>query len=141
MWKGTLIRGNDPDTKAPVIVAVDAETQTLRTNNWVWDPLASPNPTWIRDVGARVTVEGDLTVTMGDVERLLGDQYYARMKIYSHSSGNVKYVCKNTNIDAAESDTDWYCWKFTDADIPDKEGPRQSAVDAEATIDAESWNI
>ena len=141
MWKGTLIRGNDPDTKAPVIAAIDAETKTLRVNNWVWDPLASPNPAWIRDVGARVTVEGDLTVTLGDVERLLADQYYQRGKTYTHASGRVKYVCRNTDIDANETDTDWFCWKFTDAALPDKEGPRSGAVNTEAAIDALSWNI
>ena len=138
MWKGTLIRGNDPDTKAPVIAAIDATSKTLRINNWVWD---TGTTAWVRMKQPTLELTGDLTVTMGDVERILGDQYYKRMKIYAYGSGRAKYICKNTDIDAAESDTDWFCWKLTDADLPDKEGPRLSAVNAEATIDAKSWNI
>lgn len=64
-----------------------------------------------------------------------------RMKTYSYSSGNIKYVCTNDNIDAAESDTDWDCTKYTDADVPDSEGVRQGAVNTEGAIDGLSWNI
>jgi len=141
MWKGTLIRGNDPDTKAPVIAAIDAETKTLRVNNWVWDPLASPNPTWVRGRQATVELQGDLTVAMGDVERLLANQYYKRMKSYSYASGRIKYVCQNTDIDANETDTDWFVWKYTDDAAPDWEGTRQGAVNTEGTVDLYSWNI
>jgi len=138
MWKGTLIRGNDPDTKAPVIAAIDATSKTLRINNWVWDIGTTA---WVRMKQPILELAGDLTVTMGDVERILNDQYYKRMKIYAYGSGRAKYICKNTDMEAAEGDTDWFCWKLTDAALPDKEGPRLSAVDAEATIDAKSWNI
>ena len=81
----------------------------------------------------------DLTVTMGDVEKLLAKQYYLRMKPYTHASERIKYVCKNTDIDASETDTDWFCWKYSDADIPEIEGPRQGAVNTEGAVDALSW--
>jgi hypothetical protein len=141
MWKGTLIRGNDPDTQAPVIAAIDAETKTLRVNNWVWDPQASPNPTWVRGKQATLELTGDLTVTLGDVERLLANHYYVRMKPYSYSSGRIKYICRNTDIDANETDTDWFCWKYTDASPPEHEGPREGAVNNEAAVNGLSWNI
>ena len=141
MWKGTLIRGNDPDTKVPVIVAVDEGSQTLRINNWVWNPQASPNPDWERMKQPTLELVGDLTVTLGDVESLLADHYYKRMKPYTHASSRPKYVCKNTDIDANETDTDWFCWKYTDAAIPEVEGPRQGAVNTEGTVDGLSWNI
>ena len=66
---------------------------------------------------------------------------YSRMKTYSHASGNIKYVCNNTDIDANETDTDWLCWKYTDVAIPDKEGPRVGAVNTEAAVNGLSWNI
>jgi len=83
---------------------------------------------------------GDLTVTMGDVEALLAGQYYKRTRFYEHASGRVKYKCKNTDIDANETDTDWYIWKMSDADSPIIEGPRQGAVNTEAAINGLSWN-
>jgi len=66
---------------------------------------------------------------------------HSRMKTYSYANGNIKYVCNNEDIDANETDTDWLCWKFTDADIPDKEGPRAGAVNTEAAVNTLSWNI
>ena len=81
----------------------------------------------------------DLTVTMGDVEKLLAKQYYLRMKPYTHASGRIKYKCLNTDIDAGETDTDWFCWKYSDASIPEIEGPRQGAVNTEGTVDGLGW--
>ncbi len=85
----------------------------------------------------------DLTVSTGDLEKLLSDSYWQRVKPYSYVSGNVKYVCKNTDIDALESATTWQCWKYTDDDIPEKEGPRiaTGGVATEAALNGLSWNI
>jgi len=66
---------------------------------------------------------------------------YPRMKVFNYGSGRIKYICKNTNIDANETDTDWLIWKFTDSDEFDREGPRSGAVNTEAVIDGLSWNI
>ena len=97
---------------------------------------------WERMVQPKIELSaGDLTVTLDDVERLLSNQYYKRTKIYAYSSGRIKYLCKNTDIDAGTTDTDWLCWKFTDAALPDSEGPRLGAVNTEGTVDALSWNI
>ena len=136
MWKGTLIRGNDPDTKAPVIAAIDAETKTLRVNNWVWDPLASPNPTWVR--GKQATVEiGDLTVTMGDVEKLLADDYWKDQRL-EYSAGDLIYKGFNTTHKALVSATTWYIWKLTwsGADCVRIEGPLVGAWDNNSGL---SW--
>ena len=118
--------------------AYDPDEAVFKVALYVWN---AATVAWERMVQPTIEISGDLTVTMGDVERLLGDQYYARMKIYAYDSGRPKYICKNTDIDAAESDADWYCWKLTDAALPDKEGPRLSAVAAVGTIDAKGWNI
>jgi len=130
MWKGTLIRGNDPDTKAPVIAAIDAETKTLRTNNWVWDPLASPNPIWVRERQTVLELTGDLTVTMGDVERLLADDYWKDERL-EYSGGNLIYRGLNTTHKAATSATTWYIWKSTwvSDDCTRIEGPLVGAWD------------
>jgi len=87
--------------------------------------------------GSQIDSEFRLTA----IAALLSDQLYQRMKPYSYGSGNIKYLCKNRNADALETDVDWRIWKFTDADIPTKEGPRIGAVNTEGTIDGLSWNI
>lgn len=78
---------------------------------------------------------------LDDLEAHLSDSYYQRMKPYAWSSGRPKYICKNTDIDALETDTDWEIWKYTDAELPEIEGPRTGAVNTEAAINALSWNI
>jgi len=106
--------------------------------NRVWNPSTLA---WERMKQPVLELTGDLTVTLGDVERLLADQYYLRMKPYAYASGRIKYICRNTDIDANETDTDWFCWKLTDASPPEKEGPRQGAVNNVAAVDGLSWNI
>jgi len=123
---GRIKYAYDPDEEVFKVAAYVYNASTL-----AWERMTQPT----------IHIAGDLTVTLGDVERLLADQYYLRMKTYAHASGRIKYVCKNTDIDAAETDTDWYCWKFTDAAAPDSEGPRQGAVNTEVAVDGLSWNI
>lgn len=106
--------------------------------NRVWNPTTLA---WERMKQPILEFAGDLTVTLGDVERLLANQYYKRMKTYSHASGRIKYICRNTTIDAAETDTDWFCWYFTDASPPEIEGPLQGAVNTEGTVDALGWTL
>ena len=112
-----IILGQDPSGD-PIQIATDAEGRLL---------------------GA---YEGDLTVTMGDVEKLLADDYYSRLQPYLYASGRLKYICRNTDIDAALADTDWRIWKLTDASQPAKEGSRTGRADSDANITADhSWNI
>ena len=106
--------------------------------NKVWN---TSSLAWDRETQGLRELTGDLTVTLGDVERLLAGQYYKRLKTYSYASGRIKYSCQNTDIDANETDTDWFCRKFTDADPPESEGPREGAVNSEAVVNALGWNI
>lgn len=86
--------------------------------------------------------EGDLTATMGDVEKLLSGSYWQRSQPYLYGSGRTKYLCKNTGIDAALATTTWRIWKFSDAAVPQTEGPRVGRADSAANIDGDhSWNI
>lgn len=127
----------DDDVKF-VPIKVDPDSKSLRVNLWVYNPSTLD---WERMKQPTLELTGDLTVTLGDVERLLANQYYLRMKPFSYASGRIKYICKNTDIDANETDTDWFCWKFTDASPPEHEGPRQGAVNNEAAVNGLSWNI
>lgn len=130
----------DKDTGEIRYVGCDEDSRGLHTNMWVWDTNSTA---WVRMKQPVVEVSGDLTITMGDLEALLADHYYKRTKTYSYGSGRIKYLARNTDIDAAEADTDWLCWKFSDADNADSEGPRtaSSGVATEGAIDGLSWNI
>ena len=121
MWKGTLIRGNDPDTKAPIIAAIDAESKTLRVSNWVHDV---DTVAWVRMKQPTLELTGDLTVTMGDVERLLASDYWKDQR-FEYSAGDLIYKGFNTTHKAAVGATTWYIWKFTwvGADCTRIEGP------------------
>jgi len=121
MWKGTLIRGNDPDTKAPVIAAIDAASKTLRINNWVWNTVTL---VWERMKQPTLELTGDLTVTMGDVEKLLASDYWKDQRL-EYSGGDLIYKGLNTVHKAATSATTWYIWKYTwdGSDCTRIEGP------------------
>lgn len=103
----------------------------------VWNPSTLA---WERMKQPTLELTGDLTVTLGDVERALTNQYFKRRKRYLYASGRIKYICKNTDIDANETDTDWLIWKYQDESSPGEEGPRTGAVNNEAAINALSWN-
>jgi len=126
----------DKDTGEIRNLGMDEDAETLHVALWRWD---TDTTAWVRYDPAQVEFTGDLTVTMSDVEALLSDHYYKRMKPYTHASGNPKYICKNEDIDANETDTDWIIWRYSDADVPTIEGPRTGAVNTEAIVDALSW--
>lgn len=64
---------------------------------------------------------------------------YKRMKIYSYPSENIKYLCRNTDIDSEETSTTWDVWKFSDEDVPTMEGARTGAINSEAVINGYGW--
>ena len=127
MWKGTLIRGSDPDTKAPTIVAVEEVSQTLRINNWVWN---TGSVAWERMKQPSLELIGDLTVTMGDVEKLLATDYWKDQR-FEYSAGDLIYKGFNTTHKALVSATTWYIWKYTwvSSDCTRIEGPLVGAWD------------
>ena len=54
----------------------------------------------------------NLNVSMGDVEKLLASSYW-KIKKFDYTSGDMDYAGFNTDISAADGDTDWYLWKYT----------------------------
>jgi len=63
---------------------------------------------WIRGQQAIINATGDLTVTMGDVESLLAKYYWKNTQVEYNSSNNPIYIGRNTDLSAADGDTDWY---------------------------------
>lgn len=124
------------------IYQADAEPDhgIQRVQLMVWDP---DGLTPVRMVQPTINV-GDLDVTIGDVEALLANRYFKRTIPYTYSSGRIKYMCKNYDIDASYVDPDWLVWKYSDDGIPYTEGPRiaTNGVASSGAIDAlGTWNI
>ena len=130
-----IIDKDDEYNVKPVGGDVEAEGLTVLNKVYNFSALA-----WERMKQPVIELTGDLTVSMGDVERLLANQYYKRMKPYSYASGRIKYICRNTDFGAGETDADWFCWKYSDASPPEYEGPLQGAVDTEGAVNGLSWN-
>ena len=119
-------------------VAGDSDTESLSVNLRVWNPTTLA---WERMKQPSIDVD-DLTVTMGDTEKLLAGEYFKRRKLYKDSNGNIEYICRNTDIDAALTDTGWRCFKVvydSDEFITDIEGPLTGAVDSAPS--GLAWNI
>jgi len=124
------------DSSGSPLHGFDLSERVSKKALYVWNPITLD---WERMRQPMLELTGDLTVTMGDVEALLSDSYWKRMKPHNYLSGRPKYLCKNTDIDADETDTDWRIWKYSDADLPTIEGPRVGAVNTEAAINGLSW--
>lgn len=136
-WQYTM-KGIDPATGQEVEVGVNPDHNGVIILNKVYDPQILD---WVNMEQPILNVDNmNLTVTMGDVEALLADNYWKRMLPYTHASGKPKYICRNTDIDANYTDVDWWVWKYSDADIPIIEGPRIGAVNTEIVVDAYPWN-
>ncbi|MBE9592714.1 MAG: hypothetical protein IMF19_04470 [Proteobacteria bacterium] len=96
-----------------------SEDQILKTLLYVWnvDTLA-----WERMEQPMLELSGDITVTMGDVERLLAEYYWLKFKYDYDGNGNCIYKGKNVSLSAADGDTDWYItrYDYTDNDCTEK---------------------
>jgi hypothetical protein len=105
-----VVKGTDKDTDVAVVVGLDKTTRSVNTNNRVWD---TDTLTWVRMEQPAIELSvGDLTVTMGDVEKLLASRYWLNVQYDYDGSGNCIYVGKNTDLSANDGDTDWYIARF-----------------------------
>jgi hypothetical protein len=137
---GRNVAGARDDSSNEVLnLYADSTSKTLRVNCWVWNTTTLA---WERMKQPVIELSGDLEVNLGDVERGVTNQYYKREK-YFYSSGLPIYECKNTDVDANETDTDWLIWKmnWSGGNMTTREGPRTGRVDTQAQVAGLAWNI
>lgn len=82
--------------------------------------------------------EGDLTVSMGDVEKLLAGHYWKDQR-FAYSSGKLQYRGLSTTHKASTSSGNlWWIWKYTYSgnDCTRIEGPLNDDWDDRASL---SW--
>lgn len=103
------IKGTDKDTDVAVVVGLDKTTRSVNTNNRVWD---TNTLTWVRMEQPTILAD-NLTVSMGDVEKLLASRYWLNVQYDYDGSGNCVYIGKNIDLSANDGDTDWYITQFS----------------------------
>jgi len=87
----------------------DLDEEVFKTALLVWN---SSTLQWERMTQPTVNVDGDLTVTLGDVEMLLMGYYWGDVRYDLDSKGNVLYIGKHITKGAATSDSEWYITKY-----------------------------
>jgi hypothetical protein len=103
--------GNDTDFLG--VIRVDQDNDGIVVNLRVYDP---DTLAWVRMTQPGLNIDqADLTVSMGDVEKLLSENYWKQVR-YDWTSGNLDYKGFNLLATAAEDATDWYVWKYTWSD-------------------------
>ena len=93
----SVVAGRAADNNTPTDIFMDTTAGALYTGAWVWN---TSTLAWEK-------MTQPVSYTQGD-----WDSHYQRMKPYLYGSGRPKYICRNTDIDANETDTDWTNWKY-----------------------------
>lgn len=111
----------------------DPTSKSMRVNLWVWD---TGTTAWVRMVQPSMNVDADdLTITMGDVEKLLSRNYWKDKRL-EYSAGDLIYKGFNTSHGAATDAATWYIWKHTwsAGDLTRIEGPLIGTWDGRADL-------
>ena len=106
---GRNVGGAIGDSSEILAFRLDSTSKTLRINNWVWNAVSLA---WERMKQPTLAV-GDLTVTMGDIEALLADNYWKRILI-DNTTGDIDYIGKHTVLATATSTATWHVWRYQD---------------------------
>lgn len=132
-----IVAGSIPiDTKGRPTYGYDPSEEVQKVALFVWNPLASPNPAWERMKQPTLELAGDLTVSMGDVEKLLAGNYWHDAR-YEYSSGNLIYKGLSTTHKAATNTGNlWWIWKHTwvSGELTRTEGPLNDDWDDRAGL-------
>ena len=77
----------------------------------------------------------DLTVSMGDLEKLASNSYWKDVR-RDYTSGNLDYEALNTVHNAGTDATTWYIWKYTwvGNNCTRTEGPLIGSVDGQDSL-------
>ena len=106
--KYVLLGALDQDTDEIKPLDMEDITGGLAVIQYVWNTTTLQ---WEKMVQPMIYAD-DLTVEMGDIEKLLAANYWKEQR-YEFSGNNPIYKGLHTTIGAATSNTNWYIWKFT----------------------------
>lgn len=98
-------RSYEPAGADAKLIRSEGDMNSLLVATHVWDSVAGA---WVKAKQATLEV-GDLTVTMGDLEKLAAGWYWLSTKIEfdSNTPKRIKYVGLHTTMGVATSDAGW----------------------------------
>lgn len=109
--KYTLIGVLDPNTEEIKPLGLDQENVGgLGVQLHIWDAVELE---WVKMQQPTLELNGDLTVSMGDIERLLAQNYWKEKRYEYDVDDNPIYIGYHTTINAATNNTNWYVFKYT----------------------------
>lgn len=113
--EGKAAHGFDKDAAKAFAIGGEEDHRAIKVLMKVWDDDPGVLD-WVRFSRSMFDMTvGDITVTMGDVERLLADNYWNDIRV-DNTSGNIDYIAKNITHKAAVGSATWYIWKYSDYD-------------------------
>jgi len=129
--KYTLFGAIDPTTGEIKPVSMADLPGGIAVVQYVWDTTLMQ---WVK-MQQPVLEADDLTVTMGDVEKLLADNYWHDTR-YEFAGNNPLYIGKNTTHDESTAAATWFIWKysFSGNNPTRKEGPLVGSWDGRAGL-------
>jgi hypothetical protein len=89
----------------------EGDSAILQVMSYVWDP-DTLQPVKMEQPTINLDAD-DLTVTMGDVEKLLANNYWKDKRFENNSAGNPIYIGLNITHKELITATTWYILKFT----------------------------
>lgn len=98
-------RSYEPTGGDAKLIRSEGDMNSLLVASHVWDAVAGA---WVKMKQPTLAV-GDLTVTMGDLEKLASGQYWLSTKIEfdTNTPKRIKYVGLHTTMGVATSDAEW----------------------------------
>lgn len=117
---------DDADGETPVRVKMDATSQSLRVNLWVWD---TGTLSWVK------MQQPSLDTDLANIESLEAGTYWKDQR-YDYTSGNLDYKGQNTTHKEATNAETWYIQKYTwmGDNVVRIEGPLVGAWDDRASL-------
>lgn len=128
-----ILRGYEPVAGDAKLLRTEADMGSLLVGAHVWD---TDSGAWVKMQQPIVTVDGDLTVTMGDVEKLLAEHYWLD-KRFDWTSGDLDYLgCSTTHKASTSTGNLWWIMKFSwSSGNPTRvEGPLNGNWDTRASL-------
>lgn len=101
LYPGVLCCQAEDGTWRPVPLKLHQDSRTLMVLNCVWD-TANMKPKLMEDI--EFSVE--------DLESLAKGIYFKNVKFDYDGDGNCTYKGLNTDLSAADGDTDWYIIRY-----------------------------
>jgi len=98
------------ETEEVHMIRCDPTTLAIKILNYVWDPETLEAKMMTQPA---INIDSDdLTLTMGDMEKLGAGTYWRDFRYKYDANGNCTYQGKHTELNASEDSINWYITRY-----------------------------